>query len=83
MARDDRLHLRQGMFEDAAGHVCSLPVGLLTGTPGWQPTAPMPVVANLLPLLPDGQTPVAFRFTPLGDGEWSIDDTYVDPWRHG
>jgi hypothetical protein len=71
------------LFEDAVGNVLSLRIGTLVGTPGWQPSPPMPVTANLLPLLPDAQTAVAFRFTPIGDGAWSIDDTYVDPWRHG
>ena len=41
------------------------------------------IVMNLLPLLPGGNTAVAFRFAPYGDGDWTIDDVYVDPWRHG
>jgi len=71
------------LFEDPFGNVLSLPIGEVIGTSSWQPSTPLPVTANLLPLLPDDQTPVAFRFTPIGDGEWSIDDTYIDPWRHG
>jgi hypothetical protein len=47
----------------------------------WSPTLPLPVVANLLPLLPGARTPVAFRFTPKGKGSWWIDDVYVDPHR--
>jgi hypothetical protein len=44
----------------------------------------MPIVANLLPLLPGDHTPVAFRFTPVGlGGDWRIDDLYVDPYRRG
>jgi hypothetical protein len=40
----------------------------------------MPVVANLLSVLPGASTSLAFRFTPTGSaGEWSIDDVYVDP----
>jgi hypothetical protein len=39
----------------------------------------MPIVANLLPLLPNQMTPVQFRFTPLGTATWSVDDVYVDP----
>jgi hypothetical protein len=39
------------------------------------------LVANLLPLMPNSQTPVAFRFTPQGQGKWWIDDVYVDPHR--
>lgn len=70
------------LYEDAAGTVRSLPVALLTAGSGWQPTPQIPIVANLLPLLPGQYTPVQFRFTPLG-GDWQIDDVYVDPWRNG
>ncbi len=61
----------------------ALPIGAaLAGTHrSWQPTLPTVVVANLLPLLPGEQTPVAFRFTPVGSATWTIDDIYVDPKR--
>jgi hypothetical protein len=70
------------LFEDAAGAVHSLPIGLLLAGSSWQPTLPVPIVANLLPLLPGNLTAVAFRFTPQGrGGAWAIDDDYVDPHR--
>jgi hypothetical protein len=70
------------LFEDAAGNVLSAPIGTLTAGTSWQPTVPMVIGANLLPLLPDSKTPVAFRFTPQGSGgDWRIDDVYVDPYR--
>ena len=68
------------LFESSGGQVLSLPIGLVLGGGSWQPTLPFPVLASLLPLLPGEQTPVAFRFTPVG-GNWQIDDVYVDPWR--
>jgi hypothetical protein len=69
-------------FEDAAGNVHSLPIGVVAAGSSWQPTQPMLVTANLLALLPGEQTPVAFEFTPLGfGGNWRIDDVYVDPYR--
>ncbi len=73
------------LFEDAAGAVHALPIGLVTANAGeWAPTAPMPIVANLLPLLPGERTAVAFRFTARGDaGSWRIDDVYVDPYGKG
>ena len=73
------------LFELANGHVASLPIGVaLAGAHrSWQPTLPIPVVANLLPLLPGQYTPVAFRFTPVGGVAWTIDDVYVDPKRRG
>ena len=69
------------LFETASGQVASLPIGVVPAYRSWQPTLPAPVLANLLPLLPGAQTPVAFRFTPRGSANWTIDDVYVDPKR--
>jgi hypothetical protein len=68
------------LFEDASGNTHALPIGLLTAGGQWQPTIVMPIVANLLPLLPGERTAVAFRFSANG-GNWRIDDVYVDPYR--
>ena len=67
------------LFETSTGSVASLPVGSVLGNGNWQATAPMLVVANLLPLLPGDMTPVRFRFTAEG-GAWSVDDVWVDPY---
>lgn len=71
------------LFETSLGNVLSLPVGVVPGlTTSWQPTLPIPVVANLLPLLPNEKTAVAFRFRATGlGGNWQIDDVFVDPHR--
>jgi hypothetical protein len=67
------------LFEDAGGNVRSLPIAVLLAGASWKPTLPVPIVANLLPLL-SGGTPIALRFTPQGaGGKWQIDDVYVDP----
>jgi hypothetical protein len=72
------------LIEDKLGLVKSVPMGVVTGTSAWAPTLPMPVIANLLPLLPGERTPVRFRFKPVGLGaSWQIDDVYVDPYRGG
>jgi hypothetical protein len=55
-----------------------VPIGVIAGDGTWKPTAKMLIVANLLPLLPNDRTPVAFQFTPLL-GDWQIDDVFVDP----
>jgi hypothetical protein len=67
------------LFRDNLGLLSSLPIGLVAGGSSWSPTLPMLVVANLLPLLPGEETPVAFRLTAQG-ASWEADDVYVDPW---
>lgn len=67
------------LFETATGNVASLPIGVVLGNGNWQPTLPLVVVANLLPLLPGEMTPVQFRVTAQG-GDWSVDDVWVDPY---
>lgn len=67
------------LVELSTGSVASLPIGTLLGDGSWQPTPPLLVVANLLPLLPGEHTPVAFRFSAQG-ADWSVDDVWVDPY---
>jgi hypothetical protein len=67
--------------ETVLGLTVTLPIGLVLPSGQWVATAPMVVVANLLPLLPGDLTPVRFRFTPMGQGTWSVDDVFVDPAR--
>ena len=67
------------LYHGLLGNIKLLQLGILTGS-SWNPSLPMPVVANILSTLPGASTSVAFRFTPLGgSGSWSIDDVYVDP----
>ena len=74
----------EALFEDATGRVQSVSLGQVAGHSAWGPTVPLPVVANLLAVLPDEQTPVAFRFsTSNSGGAWLIDDVYVDPYSKG
>src|SRR4051794_41001106 len=78
-AHDPRASLRVDvLFEDASGNVLTAPIGAVSGNTGWSPTLPMAIGVNLLPLLPDNYTAVAFRFSASG-GDWAIDDVYVDP----
>jgi hypothetical protein len=67
------------LVQDNLGHTLTVPVLVTGASSSWTPTVTMPVVADLLPLLPGNQTPVAFKFTALGSADWQIDDTYVDP----
>jgi hypothetical protein len=70
-------------FESSLGTTLELPIGVVALNGGsWQPSLPMLMVANLLPLLPGDHTPVQLRFVPQGGGSWLVDDVYVDPYKH-
>jgi hypothetical protein len=57
-----------------------VPVGVVTGGGKFQPTLPLPLLANLTTPLPGSSGTVTLEFTPLG-GTWQIDDVYVDPFK--
>jgi hypothetical protein len=68
-------------FVDAIGNARSLPIGFVAGDSDWEPTKPIAIRVNNL-VEPGEYTPVAFEFTPVGNGgNWRIDDLYVDPYR--
>jgi hypothetical protein len=69
--------------ETSTGLVLALPLGTQLVTPSWSPSLPVPVVANLLPLLPGEHTPIAFRFTAEGSASWTIDEVHLDPRFRG
>jgi hypothetical protein len=68
------------LIEDNLGLIKSLPTGLVLAGSDWSPSLPQLVVANLLPILDAGETPIAFRLVPQGTATWTVDDVYVDPW---
>ena len=77
-------HLRvEVLVETSTGATVALPLGIQALTTSWSPSLPVPVVGNLLPLLPGEHTPVAFRFTSVGSATWTIDDVYLDPRYRG
>ena len=72
------------LYTDALGQSRALTVAVLAAGSAWQPTLPIPILENFgaPPLVTDGTTSVAFRFTPLGSWSgWKIDDLYVDPFK--
>ena len=72
------------IYKNILGLTQTLPIGVVVAGASWQPTLPILALANLtaLPLLTNGKTTVAFRFTPIGSaGSWRIDDVYVDPYK--
>jgi len=71
------------LYEDSTGTVWSSTVGGTSSDGDWRVSPVLPVLANLAPLLDEGRTAVAFRFSPAGDATFVIDDVYVDPWKGG
>ncbi len=72
------------IYRNILGLTQTVRIGLVEAGSSWQPTLPVLVLANLtaLPLLTNGSTNVAFRFTPQGSAaSWRIDDVYVDPYK--
>ena len=69
------------VYTDANNLLRTLPLGVVTGLPGWKPTLPMVALGDLVnPLLSGGSTRISIRFTPLLGGDWRIDDVFVDPY---
>jgi hypothetical protein len=70
------------VLRSATGETRSLPIGIVTGRRSWSPTAPLPVSANALALLPGPDS--AFRFMADDEhGKWFVDDVYLDPYGKG
>ena len=68
------------LTETSTGLVVETPVGAgLLGT-SWSPSLTGVILTNLLPLLPNNKTAVAFRFRAV-TGSWNVDDVYVDPYQ--
>jgi hypothetical protein len=72
------------IYPDANGLLRTLPLGVVTGLPGWKPSLPMVALGDLVnPLLEGGSAQLSIRFTPLLGGDWRVDDVYVDPYMRG
>jgi hypothetical protein len=71
-------------FVGTLGIPLTAQIGSISGDSTWQVTPIMPILVNLLTLLPGNQTPVSLTFVPQGSGgNWQIDDLYVDPFGRG
>jgi hypothetical protein len=55
-------------------------VGYLSAGDDWQASDAVPMLGGTVPLLTQY---VQFRFTPVGSGDFQIDDVYLDPLMHG
>ena len=73
------------LFTLPNGMPASLQVAKLTGTGVWQPSPAIAFLMNMQAMTsPTGTTNVAFQFRPLdANGQWRVDDVYVDPFKRG
>ena len=71
----------QVQIETSWGLEFSLPVGLERGNQAWEPSSTMRLIVNYLNMQPGTYTPVEFKFTAR-NGNWKVDDVYVDPRRN-
>jgi hypothetical protein len=69
------------LVKTSLGVTAEVPLGLISPGSSWHATPKYLVIANLLPLLPNNYTPLAFRVRAV-TGTWSVDDVYVDPRRN-
>jgi hypothetical protein len=68
------------LTETSLGVVVETPVGAGLLNTAWNPSLTGVILTNLLPLLPNDKTAVAFRFRAV-TGTWTVDDVYVDPYQ--
>jgi hypothetical protein len=59
------------------GEPQALTVGTVEADGQWSPAPALPITVNRYEMT------VSFRFTALGEGDWTIDDVYVDPYKKG
>jgi hypothetical protein len=65
---------------DTGGGTLTLPVGAVTGLPGWAPSLPLPLLANATSILGGSFATARLRLTAVV-GDTRIDDVYVDPFK--
>ena len=65
------------LYTDELGEPASLTIGTLDGDGEWAPSPALPITANTYEMA------VAFRFTAVGEGDWTVDDVYIDPYKKG
>ena len=69
------------LTETSLGATVEVPLGLISPGSSLHATPKYLVLANVLPLLPNNYTPLAFRFRAV-TGTWTVDDVWLDPRKH-
>jgi hypothetical protein len=60
----------------------SIPVGVVNGPGGWQPSPVVMTGSKLLGYIGGGTASVSIRLTALS-GQPQVDDVFIDPWIRG
>jgi hypothetical protein len=64
-------------YKDPLGLKHNVPVGLIAADGTWSLSDQIPTMAGKL------GTSMSLRLTPVGNGDWTVDDVYVDPYCRG
>jgi hypothetical protein len=65
---------------DAGGVTLTVPIGVVVALPAWEPSPPLPLLADVTSAAGGSFTSARLRVTGLS-GETRIDDVYVDPFK--
>ena len=68
------------LYYNNGGKLMSKNVAMLSAGASWSPSDQIRVLNAIKPG-PDGTAQIAFQFTPVGSGSWSMDDLYIDPLK--
>jgi hypothetical protein len=71
----------QAVYTTGDGRETAMPLATAAGTGAWAISDVISMRVNELAPQAGGSLQVALRFTPRGQGDWRVDDVYVDPYR--
>jgi hypothetical protein len=67
------------LWTDAFGWRHVTPVGSISGSSSWAPSAVLPLASKLPLWMPGATLKAQLEFKAEGSGTWAIDDVYIDP----
>jgi hypothetical protein len=73
----------EALYTKRNGKEKSVTLGAVRGDDAWAPSEILPMRVNELAGDYDNAMSVSLRFSARGNGTWTIDDVYVDPFRMG
>lgn len=69
------------LVEGPAASQRAVRIATVRGSGEWAPSEVVPMIVNELAAEQGNAMNVRLRFSPHGEGVWTIDDVYVDPFR--